>query len=67
MLLVGANLQQNIPVLGGIFNGKYQDFTGTWFIVIGSQVVLNSVGDLVAPPIAFYFTELFLQIGYCLD
>ena len=67
VLLVGANLKQNIPILGGIFNGEYLDFTGTWFIVIGSQTVLNSIGDIVGPPLTYYFTELSLQISYCLD
>ena len=54
MMLVGAN----IPMLSSIFDGAYKDFTSQWFVIIGSVIVLNSLGDLISPPIAHYFNEL---------
>lgn len=59
MMLVGANIPGDLPIFKSFFNGKYNDFTNEWFVVIGFQVVLNSFGDLVSPPIVFYFNEIF--------
>lgn len=67
MMLVGANLQGRLPLFGTFFDGEHHDFTSQWFVIIGTQVVLNSFGDLVGPPIAHYFNEIFFQVGMCLD
>lgn len=63
MLFVGAK----IDYFGSFFDGEYTDFTNQWFLIIAAQVVLNSLGNLVSPPIAYYYNEIVFQISMCLD
>lgn len=67
MLFVGANLERSLPIIGKYFDGFYRDFTAQWYVIIGAQVVLNSLGDLVSPPIAYYINELIFSITMCCD
>ena len=67
MIFISANLEGRLPILGRYFDGYYYDFTTEWYVIIGAQVVLNSLGDLVSPPIAYYVNELIFAITMCLD
>lgn len=66
MLFIGANLAR-LPLIGKYFDGKYSDFSDQWYVIIGAQVVLNSLGDLVSPPIIYYLNEIIASITRCLD
>lgn len=67
MMFIAANLNKQIPIIGHYFKGQYKDFTSNWFVIIGAQVVLNSLGDLVSPPIAYYVNEIVFAITMCFD
>ena len=67
MMFIAANLRGQVPLIGGYFNGQYKDFTSNWFVIIGAQVVLNSLSDLVSAPIAYYVNALVMAISRCLD
>lgn len=65
ILLMGANL--DLPIVGHVFQGLYRDFTDQWFVVIGSQIVLNALGDIVSPIISYFLGWLFMQFDHCID
>ena len=60
-------MEKQLPVLGKYFDGKYSDFDAQWYVVIGAQVVLNSLGDLVGPAISHYLDRIILSIEMCFD
>ena len=67
ILLMGANMDK-IPILDQrLFTGRFRDFTDQWYVLIGSQIVLNSVGDLVSPFIDYLVNHVILNIQMCCD
>lgn len=72
MVFVGANLENWLPFKFSIFEqfvsgGKFKDFTGEWYIVVGGQIILNSGGDFISPQVTYFFNGIFFKIFMCLD
>lgn len=44
---------------GSMFNGKYSDFSMEWYIVIGSQFIMNSIIECFMPCIGHWIERLY--------
>ena len=54
ILLMAARFEESFL---SMFHGKYTDFSNEWFIVIGSQFMLNHIVDLFMPLISYWVSN----------
>ena len=54
LLIFNANLNESIPMLGGMFNGSYADFTAPWYEDIGNTLVAAMLFNIYWPIIEFF-------------
>lgn len=50
-----------------MFKGKYTDFSNEWFIVIGSQFMLNQLVDLFMPLVGYLVAWLLQRLFMSID
>lgn len=65
ILAMGAYLE--VDYMNLVLNGKYRDFTNEWYIVIGSQFVMNTLVDAFSPLLTYWFNNFEQNIYMMID
>lgn len=63
ILLANANLAEAIPVLAGVFNGPYNDYSPDWFSDVGTIIVVSMIINAFLPIIEFWIDCLLYWYG----
>jgi hypothetical protein len=63
ILLANANLAEAIPVLAGVFNGPYNDYSPDWFSDVGTIIVVSMIINAFLPIIEFWIDCLIYWYG----
>lgn len=66
MIVLAANLTF-VPVVGKFFDGRFRDFTKSWYEIVGSLFVISMVLNAINPFIEAIIVKLTQKIKKCLD
>jgi hypothetical protein len=67
ILIVNAKINVHVSELSPVFSGQFNDFSVSWYSMVGSTLILSMIINIVAPHFSAIAKQVFFGFLRCVD